>query len=257
MPNGKPTACQRWLFQQDRYRPAGETIDPRRYEVAAIGAGDANAFVKTHHYAGTPVYDRFRFGMFEAGRLMGVAIFSVPVNSKSVEMFPGDAVELGRFVLLDSVPANGETWFLARTFDELRRHEIAGVISFSDPVPRRAADGRTVFKGHLGIIYQAFNGAYVGRSAARTLRLWPDGRVVSTRRIQKVRKLEKGWKPAVAEFRAFGADELWADRRAWLKHWLGRLTTPLHHPGNHKYLWSLDRRVQLPASLPYPKQVVM
>ena len=31
-------------------------------------------------------------------------------------------VELGRFVLLDSVAGNGETWFLARSFDILRKH---------------------------------------------------------------------------------------------------------------------------------------
>ena len=39
-------------------------------------------------------------------------------------------VELGRFVLLDSVAGNGETWFLARSFEILRKHAIVGVVSF-------------------------------------------------------------------------------------------------------------------------------
>src|SRR6516225_10246084 len=32
---------QRWLHRRDSYRPAGETIQPRLYEVAEIGASEA------------------------------------------------------------------------------------------------------------------------------------------------------------------------------------------------------------------------
>jgi hypothetical protein len=146
-----------------------------------IGAAAANAFVKTHHHAGTPVFDRFRFGLYRSGKLVGVAIFSHPVNEKVFEIFRGtsrDSGELGRFVLLDRELANAETWFLARFFDELRRVGQLGVISFSDPVARHDLQGRTVFKGHLGTIYMAHNARYLGRSTRRTLHLWPDGRVV-------------------------------------------------------------------------------
>ena len=58
-----------------------------------------------------------------------------------------DAVELGRLVLLDEVPGNGESWFIARCFELLRREGIVGVLSFSDPVPRTTADGRKVLPG--------------------------------------------------------------------------------------------------------------
>ncbi len=37
------------------------------------------------------------------------------------------ATELGRFVLLDSVPANGESFFLGQCFTLLRREGLAGV----------------------------------------------------------------------------------------------------------------------------------
>jgi len=49
-------------------------------------------------------------------------------------------VELGRSVLLDSVPGNGETWFLARCFEQMRKSDLIGVVTFSDPVPRKSPD---------------------------------------------------------------------------------------------------------------------
>jgi hypothetical protein len=262
---------QRWLYGQDRYRPAGETINTRLYDVAPIGTKQAKAFVQTHHYSGPNswVYDRFRFGLFTAGRLVGCAVFSHPVNEKIFSFFPGSvrqSVELGRFVLLDEVPGNGETFFLGQCFDQLRRAvdtttgeqlDMQGVVSFSDPSARTTATGALVFAGHLGTIYAAHNATYVGRATPRTLRLWPDGHVVNSRRLQKIRSGEKGATPAIQELRSFGADDIWDDRAAWLNHWLDRLTRRLHHPGNHKYLWGLSRRAKLllPDSLAYPKTI--
>jgi hypothetical protein len=37
-----------------------------------------------------------------------------------------EAVELGRLVLLDDVPANGESWFIARAFELLRARGYTG-----------------------------------------------------------------------------------------------------------------------------------
>ena len=44
--------CQRWRERRDSYRPAGEVIDPRRFEVAPIPDDTtARAFVEAHHYS--------------------------------------------------------------------------------------------------------------------------------------------------------------------------------------------------------------
>ncbi len=77
-------------------------------------------------------------------------------------MSASDSVELGRFVLLDSVPANGE--ILARAFECLRRKGLAGVVSFSDPVPRTKMDGTIIHRGHFGICYQATSATFLGRT---------------------------------------------------------------------------------------------
>jgi hypothetical protein len=169
-------------------------------------------------------------------------------------------VELGRFVLLDSVAGNGETWFLARSFEILRKHTIVGVVSFSDPLRRRTASGEVIHMGHVGTIYQAHNGIYLGRGTARSLHLLPDGRIFSDRAAQKIRNSERGWKYAAAQLEAFGATDVPTDasaRTEWLNSSLQSLATRVRHKGNHKYAWPLNVAIrrQLPASLPYPKSL--
>jgi hypothetical protein len=257
---------QRWREQRGVYVPAGTVIDPRAYEVAPILAdGPAKAFVLAHHYAGTFPAARFRFGLYRSAELMGVAVFSVPANDKVItNVLPGEAVEsveLGRLVLLEDVPGNGESWFVARCFEHLRQIGLVGVVSFSDPVPRRDAAGCVVFRGHIGRIYQALNAVFTGQGKADTLRLLPDGAVFSNRAAGKIRKKERGARYAVAQLVAHGAEPLdvesatEAERRAWLARWRAALTVPLRHPGNYRYVWALDRRARrhLPPAQPYPK----
>lgn len=252
---------QRWELGRHSFRPAGETIRTSDYEVGVIDRAGAKAFVIAHHYAKSFPAARFNYGLFKAGRLMGVATFSHPCNdSVLTSVFPGtatDSTELGRFVLLDEVPGNGETWFLSRSFKLLAREGIRGVVSFSDPVPRASVDGAIVLPGHVGTIYQAHNGVYLGRGKARTLRLLPDGTVMSDRAISKIRARERGFRYSAAILEAHGADALERDEdpRSWLGTWLPQLTRRLAHPGNHKYAWPLGAggRNGLPPSAPYPK----
>jgi hypothetical protein len=255
---------QRWNGGRDSYRPAGEVIRTSDYDVAPIAQNAvAKAFVEAHHYSGTYPAARFRFGLYRRGALAGVAVFSHPCSDRVLtKVFPVDdpkmAVELGRFVLLDDVAGNGETWMLGRCFDMLRSSGIADVVSFSDPMPRMASDGRVVLPGHLGIIYQAHNAVYLGRGDRRTLRIMPDGRSFNHRAEQKIRGRESGWKYAAHQLEAHGAEPLTEamDANGWLDVWVPRLTRPLRHLGNHKYAWAVDKalRRHLQKSLPYPKQ---
>jgi hypothetical protein len=240
------TLSQRWHRRRDRYRPPHEVITPSEYEVAAIPDDrTARAFIVQHHYSGSMGAARFRHVLVRRGRLVGVAVYSHPVNDRTLtSVFPGDAtesVELGRFVLVDEVPGNGETWFLARSFELLRREGLLGVVAFSDPVPRSTADGRRIFPGHIGRIYAAHNSVYLGRGAASVLHLLPDGRVLSRRTIQKIRARERGWEGAVRQLRRYGAPAPGRDLSAWLRQCLQALTRPLRHRGNHKYAWVIDR----------------
>ena len=238
--------CQRWASRRASYRPAGEPFDPRAYRVAAIPDDTtARAFVQRHHYSASYPAARFRFGLYSraampdergGGHLVGVAVFSTPARAEVTTNWmrgdPLEHVELGRFVLLDHVRANAESWMIARCFERLRRRGITGVVSFSDPCPRvlPGPDGRPerVFGGHVGTIYQATNAVYAGRSRARTLRLLaagPDrGRVFSDRTAAKLRAADRGHAGAAAQLVAAGADPPTSTEpqalRAWADLWV-------------------------------------
>lgn len=87
----------------------------------------------------------------------------------------------------------------------------------------------------------------------------PSGQVFSPRTISKIRTRDKGWRYGVAQLVEAGAVEP-ADLsveglRAWLGVEVRRITKPVRHPGNHRYLFGLTPACKrhLPASLPYPK----
>lgn len=247
---------QRWRDRRDSYRPIGEPINPSSYDVAEMeGDSDAKNFILSHHYSGTYPAARFRFGLWHGVELVGVAVFSHPVNNKVLtNVFGGEAresVELGRFVLLDKVPANGETWFLARCRRALKRLGLRGIVSFSDPIARETSDGVRVFPGHIGTIYQASNATFLGRSTAHPLRLLPNGRVFSERAISKIRKRERGYQYAMKQLVEAGAPATQDVDRDWLQMALELVTRKFYHAGNLRYGWVLNGSPL--ASRTYPK----
>jgi len=191
------SVVQRWRNGRERYRPARETIATREYEITETQSDQLiGEFLAKHHYLRSTPPARFRFCLHRAGQLVGAAVFSHPTNDLSITGTFGcaaiETVELSRLVLLDEVPANGESYFVGACLRRLRALGLAGVISFADPVLRSTADGRLVKPGNVGTFYQALNACLVGRSTARTLRLLPDGSVLADRTIQKLRKGEPG-----------------------------------------------------------------
>jgi len=118
-------ACQRHIGKRTTYVTARPPFDPSRFGVEPIEAADARTFVETHHYSGTFPVEIASYGLFETrpharAALVGVAVFSVPVNTprELTALFePGQSVcDLGRFILNDHVLANAESWFLARAY---------------------------------------------------------------------------------------------------------------------------------------------
>lgn len=253
---------QRWQSSRASYRPAGELISTSAYTIAPILTDTpARTFVQTHHYSRSYPAARRRFGLYRHDTLVGVAVYSQPYAHTTRTLFPQLAdpqtvLELGRLVLLDDVPANGESWFVAETFRQLRTEGFAGVFSLSDPVARPDASGTLTFPGHIGTIYQALNAAYRHFSRARILRLLPDGTIFNERAMTKIRARARGWQYASAILVAHGASPLQPsdNAAAWLSHWLPQLTAPLRHTGNHRYIWLLDRKHHARLDRPaYPK----
>jgi len=268
------TRCQRWRERRGSYRPAGEPIRTSRFGVEVIDRATAKRFVIEHHYSGSFPAALVCVGLFEARawvtpELVGVAVFSQPMSQAAIPKWANvptsEGVELGRFVLLDHVPANGETWMLSRSLAALKRQrpQARAVLSYSDPCQRVAVDGTVVCPGHVGTIYQAANARHVGRSKRRRLILGPDGRVLSERTLQKVRRDERNAGNAYRAMVRLGAPQrrVGESGDAYVRRALA--DGPFRrqpHPGNLAYVFTVgDKRERrhtasgLPPALPYPK----
>ena len=247
---------QRWRNGRDLYRPAGEVIQTREYEIHETKSDTiVKTFIATHHYLKTTPPSRFRFCLNRGDQLVGVAVFAHPTNDRTITNVFGcpaiEGVELSRLVLLDEVPGNGESFFVGECLRRLRNIGLAGVVSFSDPMPRWTPEGRMVKRGHVGTVYQSLNSVFLGRSTARTLHMLPDGSILSDRTIQKLRSGEPGTRSIRETFAALGCllpDTLDSET---LKKALDRYTKAIRHPGNFKYCWALTRATKrsLPPSL--------
>lgn len=265
--------CQRWRNRDHTWRHRRDGgFDARHYDVAMINDDTtARQFVETHHYSGSYPAARLRCGLYDRGDLVGVAVFGVPMQAKVLtSAFPRlqpytEALELSRFVLVDDVPANAESWFLGQAFRLIASDGIRGVVAFADPVPRGRADGAVVFPGHVGTIYQASNGLFTAsRGTARTLLVGPDARVISARALQKVRAESQGHAYVERQLVEWGAaardpDE---DAASWLRTALEQAgVRRVRHPGNYRYLFrvgSPSQRRGVVVGLPparYPKTV--
>jgi hypothetical protein len=242
---------QRWYKRLGSWRDESEIIDTRAHEVAEIPDDNtAKAFVEEHHYSGTYPAARERFGLYRGEALVGVAVFSHPPNEAVLRKLPCErmsGIELGRFVLLSDVPGNGESWFLARCFEQLRGKGIEALVSHSDPLPRRNTDGALVLPGHVGNIYQATNAIYGGRTKARAMWLLPDGTCFSERAMSKIRTRDRGYRYAIDQLVRHGAErplDIGIDLAAWMRVSLHVVARRVKHRGNHRYFWALDRRLR-------------
>jgi hypothetical protein len=217
---------------------------------------------------------RFRYGLYDQrlaagddklGKLVGVCVFSQAggqhVSGYSFPFLDSlEVVTLGRLVLLDYVKRDGESWFVAEAQRRIYHdYGIMGVVSFSDPVPRVADSGEVVMPGHVGCVYQSLNALYTGRSARETVRIFGDDCTSpEPRSLSKIRAWARGapsrktvgWEGSVSNLVGHGArapreDELEGEALlAWLTGALDSTTRKTRHPGKHRYLWGLDKRVK-------------
>lgn len=248
--------AQRWTRGHESYRADRDTINPSLHGVEELSELEAKAFLVRHHYAGSDSYPstQLRVGIFRATglgrpRLVGSAVFGVPSSGASIAKWTGLPAEQGivlqRLALLDEVEAYGETWFLSRAFDLLRRQlpAVKAVVSYSDPVARVNARGVTYKPGHIGHIYKAFSGRYRGRTRRDDTYLAPAGEIIPPRSLSKLRNSERGQGGVEARLARLGApprlpgesDRDYAYRLVRGDLFLRRR----RRPGNHVYTWPL------------------
>lgn len=254
---------QRWREKRSRYVDDLSVIDTRRYAVDGIGPEIARHFVAVHHYLPNFPAAIFSAGLFGPGsggtsQLVGVAVFAVPSTNAVITRHtgfddPAAGTTLARFLLLDEIAANAESWMLARAFRLLRAEKpgIEAIVSYSDP-----------WAGHIGRIYQALSAAHRGVTRPRTI--YRIGAIpVSGRTLSKIRLGERGASGGIDQIVALGAPRplLTETAGAWLDRLhRERILLRVPHPGLYTYVFELSRRARalgrdLPSK-PYPRVLV-
>lgn len=131
------------------------------YTIDLIDKNLAKKLIKENHYSHSWTPSRYTLGLFDGESLIGVAVYGFPVGRQTVKSITPnltnkEVLELKRLWLVDEAPKNSESYFIAKTFDWLRKNTgIKVLISYSDPM-----------ENHLGIIYQATNWLYQGNNTS-------------------------------------------------------------------------------------------
>ena len=182
-----------------------------------------------HYSAVLPVPPLVKVGAWEAGKFIGVVIFSRGANNNLLKPFgllQTQGCELTRVALTKHSVQVSRIMRLALQFLKRNAPELQLVVSFADPS-----------EGHHGGIYQAGNWIYTGRQPATIEYIAPDGKQWHGRMVSK-----DGKKKVQGKYR---------------KVWRIDQCTPVEKQGKHRYLYPLDeamkRKIE-PLRKPYPKR---
>ncbi len=255
---------QRWTYRKPSWLHTNEGgFNPDRYATIEISWREAQEFVVAHHYSGAFSSAVRRYGLIDlwheelvGALILGNGMTPAVLNSPFPHLAAGkQTLELSRLVLLDEVPANAESWFVAQALGRATQQGLRGVVMYSDPSERLTPAG-LVMPGHLGIVYQALNCWYVGPSKARYEDHLPDRTVLPERTASKIRGLERGWRGAVRRLVAIGATPpgdltrmTEAERITWLAAALAEVgATRVKRSGKHRYLLACGSRAQRRAT---------
>lgn len=115
-------------------------------EYTGAELSDAKRLVEEVHYSGT-ARSQMQVHVFllkHEGKSVGAAIFGKPMSRH----YDSDTLELRRFVLIDEMPRNTESWFLSRCLKWIEKNDrsVVRIVTFADPN-----------HGHQGTIYKATN----------------------------------------------------------------------------------------------------
>ena len=139
-----------------------------RYYVSTISNKQRNEMIEKHHYLHRLRGATYSFGLYDReekehtdwfgdfDKLVGVIMYSVPAAFQVCEGVCGkesksQGIELSRLWIMDETMKNVESYLISNTLKLLDKHDI--VVSYAEPSAK-----------HRGIVYQATNFIYTGKS---------------------------------------------------------------------------------------------
>lgn len=183
---------------------------------------------KWHYSKSVPVPPLVKIGAWEAGKFIGVIIFSRGASSnlmKPYSLKQDEGCELTRVALTNHKTPVSRIIKMALLFLKKNSPDLRLVVSFADPQ-----------YGHHGGIYQAGNWVYAGDTNP-SKEYWCNGKRLHSRQISS-----KGWNIQQGNVR---------------KTHKPSECNIIETPGKHRYLLPLDAEMRakiLPLSKPYPKR---
>jgi hypothetical protein len=124
------------------------------YVTRLVPHAEASAFIRLHHYAkGTANTSCYAFGLFQAERMVGAALWMPPIKACARSVSPDwrRVLALSRMAL-EPLPTNAASHFLGAQMRFIRRDgRYVSLVTFADHA-----------EGHVGTIYRATNWTYVG-----------------------------------------------------------------------------------------------
>lgn len=199
------------------------------YEIRKVKVSDIREYVETNHYShninGLKITQCY--GLYNCDSLCGAIIFGQLTTTawKKYGTSESDVVELRRMVVDDNCPRNTNTWFMSRALKDLRKNYAFKVcVSYADPE-----------HGHKGIVYQAANWIYVGKTSPDTVLETPEGKRYHSRALRtKYKGKLKPFASRLCELRDAG------------------LLNEIKVAGKHTYLFPLRGKIKLKREV-YPK----
>lgn len=123
-------------------------------QVVRVGRKEVDAMIKRHYIGKWPGVCVLILAAKRGDALLGTIVFALPPR-ETAKRYGGETWELARLWLDDSVPQNGETWFIAKAIKYVRQHHptVQTLVSYANPAV-----------GHTGMIYKASNWVADGRT---------------------------------------------------------------------------------------------
>lgn len=126
-----------------------------RYTIEPIDRKLANDIQIKNHYLKTKASCIYAFALKENNDIVGVILYGNPTAPTTLDICGKDnrnkVIEITRLWIKDDTPKNTESFFIANTIKLVPKPII---VAFADPDA-----------GHIGIVYQASNFLYTGKSS--------------------------------------------------------------------------------------------
>jgi len=149
-----------------------------RYQVKPIKAFETYDWLINKHYAKRiPGSILYSFGLYDNKMLLGVCTFGMSPNYNNNNIGDYPCIELNRLVVNDDVVKNTMSWFISKSMAYLKKP--CAVITYADQG-----------MNHFGVIYQASNFIYTGRSTGVDLYEMKNGKILSKRALDQQKNME-------------------------------------------------------------------